>query len=165
MTNKKGFTLIELLVVIGIIGVLATISVTSLQSAQKRARDTKRITTVKGMATMIEGEDAGTPGTKIVCAGGAECAAGASTVTVTGPSTLGGTGFKDSVDPQNPTDVCDKGDKAACRFAISKKDGSAGVPLTNDYAICFYLEAGGAGRQAGMNSIKTGAVFDDGCPF
>lgn len=165
MTSKKGFTLIELLVVIGIIGVLATISVTSLQSAQKRARDTKRITIVKGMATMIEGEDAGTPGTKIVCAAGADCAAGGLTDTVTGPSTLGGTGFKDSTDPQTPTVGCNATRTAACKFAISKKDGSAGVPLTNDYAICFYLEAGGAGRQAGMNSIKTGAVFDSGCPF
>lgn len=152
----------ELLVVIGIIGVLATISVASLQSAQKRARDTKRIAVVKGMSTMIEGEDAGSPGTAIVCAAGAACGDLVDTTTVTGPSTLADAGFKGAVDPQAPTDVCTAASVKACKYAISTSTGAA-EPKTNDYQICFFLEAGGAGLQWGMNSIVTGGAFTKGC--
>ncbi len=163
LNAKYGFSLVELLVVIGIIGVLATISVASLQSAQKRARDTKRISVVRGMATQIEGEDAGAPGTAIDCTGPAPCGAHADTSTVVGPSTLGDTSFTGAVDPQAPTALCTTTSSAACKFVIAKTTGAAG-PLTNDYEICFYLEAGGAGLQAGMNSITSpGAKFVAGC--
>lgn len=161
MLNKKGFTLVELLVVIGIIGVLATISVASLNSAQQRARDTKRIATLKGMATMIEGEDAGSPGTAIMC-GNAACGALVDVATVTAPSTLADDAFKKAIDPKDPDAVCTAETKEPCKFVIGKNDGGI-APLTSDYQICFYLEAGGAGLQRGVNSIINGAVFTKGC--
>ncbi len=160
MKNKKGFTLIELLVVIGIIGVLATISVASLQSAQQRARDTKRIAGVKSLATVLEGEDAGSPGTILT-----GCTAGKAISTCTGPSTVADTSFKGLLDPSKTSaigTVCKTGLTAPCDYSIANKAGT-GTAVTNDYQICFYLEAGGAGLQRGMNSIVTGATFTAGC--
>jgi len=51
---KQGFTLIELLVVIAIIGVLATLAVVSMTSIRSRARDSKRISDLKQIATTLE---------------------------------------------------------------------------------------------------------------
>lgn len=53
-TMKKGFTLIELLVVITIIGILATGAVTVYTSQIQKARDTTRISSVKGLQSGIE---------------------------------------------------------------------------------------------------------------
>ena len=52
--NKKGFTLIELLVVIAIIGLLSTLAVVSLSNARLKARDAKRMSDLKQIATAIE---------------------------------------------------------------------------------------------------------------
>jgi len=52
--NKKGFTLIELLVVIAIIGVLSTLAVIALSSARTKARDSKRMSDLKQIATALE---------------------------------------------------------------------------------------------------------------
>lgn len=54
MKNQKGFTLIELLVVIAIIGLLATLAVVSLGNARSRARDAKRQSDLKAIATAME---------------------------------------------------------------------------------------------------------------
>lgn len=53
-TMKKGFTLIELLVVITIIGILATGAVTVYTSQIQKARDTTRISSVKGLQSGVE---------------------------------------------------------------------------------------------------------------
>ena len=55
-TNKKkqGFTLVELLVVIAIIGLLASIVFISLGSARKRARDARRQSDMRQIATASE---------------------------------------------------------------------------------------------------------------
>ncbi len=55
-TNKKkrGFTLVELLVVIAIIGLLASIVFISLGGARKRARDARRQSDMRQVATAME---------------------------------------------------------------------------------------------------------------
>jgi prepilin-type N-terminal cleavage/methylation domain-containing protein len=52
--GRQAFTLIELLVVIAIIGLLSTIAVVSLSSARSKARDTKRIASVKQIITAMQ---------------------------------------------------------------------------------------------------------------
>lgn len=54
LTKQKGFTLIELLVVIAIISLLASIVIVSLDNAQAKARDAKRISDMRQIATALE---------------------------------------------------------------------------------------------------------------
>jgi prepilin-type N-terminal cleavage/methylation domain-containing protein len=53
-SSSRAFTLIELLVVIVIIGVIATMSTIALTSMRSRARDSKRISDLKQIATTLE---------------------------------------------------------------------------------------------------------------
>lgn len=52
--KKRGFTLIELLVVIAIIGLLATMVMSSLGAARTKARDTKRVASLRTIGQMLE---------------------------------------------------------------------------------------------------------------
>jgi prepilin-type N-terminal cleavage/methylation domain-containing protein len=54
MKSRSGFTLIELLVVIAIIGLLATVSVVAFSNAQKKARDTRRMSDLRQISKIVE---------------------------------------------------------------------------------------------------------------
>lgn len=167
MTNKKGFTLIELLVVIGIIGVLATIGIASLSTAQKKARDTKRISDVKQISTIIEVEDSSTPSQPLV-----GCAAkGAGTYTCSEPGEIKRLAEAATTsnfrDPGAATSVaaCSSASTTPCTYSIADAAGT-GAPLTSSYQICFFLEAGTAGLKGGKtHAITSGATFKEDCNF
>ena len=51
---KKGFTLLELLIVVGLIGILIAIAVTSYGTIQKKSRDSRRMSDLKGIQNALE---------------------------------------------------------------------------------------------------------------
>lgn len=51
---EAGFTLLELLIVVGIIGVLLAVSSTAYTLAQRKSRDTRRITDMKAIQAAFE---------------------------------------------------------------------------------------------------------------
>ncbi len=72
LSSSKGFTLIELLVVIGIIGLLATLAVVAFGNAQKKARDSKRISDIRSVvSSFAQGAQSG----YFLCATGCNSAA------------------------------------------------------------------------------------------
>ena len=52
--KKKGFTLVELMIVITVIAILSTIAVVSFTRVQKQARDTKRKSDIRALATALQ---------------------------------------------------------------------------------------------------------------
>jgi prepilin-type N-terminal cleavage/methylation domain-containing protein len=51
---KKGFTLLELLIVISIIGILVTVAAASYSSAQKKARNSRRMSDMQAIQNAAE---------------------------------------------------------------------------------------------------------------
>jgi len=55
LKNKRaGFTIVELLIVIVVIAILAAITIIALSGVQQRARDSRRATDLKNIATAIQ---------------------------------------------------------------------------------------------------------------
>lgn len=54
MNKKSGYTLIEMLMVVAIIGMLASSILIGLGSSRAKARDTRRITDLKNVQTVLE---------------------------------------------------------------------------------------------------------------
>jgi len=52
--KQSGFTIVELLIVIVVIGILATLVIVTFSGVQQKARDTKRETDVKALASQLE---------------------------------------------------------------------------------------------------------------
>jgi len=52
--NNRGFTLLELLVVIAIIGILVALGTVSYSTAQKKSRDSKRLSDLKEIQNTLE---------------------------------------------------------------------------------------------------------------
>jgi len=158
---NKGFTLIELLVVIAIIGILATMIMEIIGDATDRAEDAERLSTVRQMSSVLArevavGVDAPLKGCTTADADTTTCGDAADQRTIQ-------TEFARMKDPEhdNVGDICALGVTGPCRFGISKADGSPGA-RTDNYQICFWLEVGAGGLNAGLNSIRNG-VFHEGC--
>jgi prepilin-type N-terminal cleavage/methylation domain-containing protein len=152
--QKKGFTLIELLVVVGIIGILATITIASLNSARAKARDAKRLSDVKQMATILESEEASTPGVALTgCV-----AVNADTTTCTGPGDV--SEFSKFADPSAPTTACVSTASSTCKYSVTKITAGKAVAAatTGNYEICFYTEA-----DKKLKKVSLGGLITDGC--
>jgi prepilin-type N-terminal cleavage/methylation domain-containing protein len=54
ISKRKGFTLIEMLIVIAIIGILASIVLVGLGPVQRRGRDARRQSDLRGVQTALE---------------------------------------------------------------------------------------------------------------
>lgn len=53
-SKQSGFTIVELLIVIVVIGILATLVLVTFSGVQQKARDTKRQTDLKALASQLE---------------------------------------------------------------------------------------------------------------
>jgi len=146
--TKKGFSLIELLIVVAIMGILSAVVLSSLGTAREKARDASRILDVKDMAKLLVLEsDTGNVALETCIT------ADALTSSCTGPGDI--SYFSDYTDPSESTSACSSATLPAddaCNYSISQKTGGAAAG-TEDFQICFLLEYGSAGLDAGVNSI------------
>ncbi len=147
---NKGFTLVELLVVIAIIGVLSSVVVVSLNSARVKARDAKRLSDARNMATVlsIEATEGGTAAALTGCV-----TADASVATCTGPGEV--SQFSNMKDPSTSGTACTVTSSGTCQYSIT----AAGAKVDNA-KIRFYLEKAAGGLTAGLHTINANGVYD-----
>ena len=156
MNSSKGFTLIELLVVIAIIGLLSSVVIASLNGARAKARDARRVSDLKQMASQVAllGETTAFVG----CASGT-LASGCTTPALKTPP---------FTDPSGGT-VCGAGAlTATCDYRVSRETGASGAPTAANWNICAYLEVGAG--TLGVGAVHVGndtsyAIMAGGCAF
>jgi len=54
IASRSGFTLMEILIVVGLIGILLAIAAVSYSSAQKKSRDSRRMSDLQGIRNAME---------------------------------------------------------------------------------------------------------------
>lgn len=147
--SSKGFTLVELLVVIAIIGILATLATVSLNSARSKARDAKRISDLKQMATAMELWNTDNNTYVKACNSTSE-SAGLITSDVTSGCTVANPYITWSAikDPSGSTTACAPGSGAPCAYTL----GTGGI-TSNAYKICTYLENANSGIGLGAAGV------------
>lgn len=156
-SHPRGFTLIELLVVIAIIGLLSTMAVIQLNDARAKARDAKRISDVKQLATILEMEGSNSPDPAIQITTG-NAPADTIAKNCTGPGQV--SQFANFEDPSDTTDTaCIGTSTSICEYAISSNATPANGATVGDYQICFWLEKGAGSLVSGLNAIETGSTM------
>ena len=149
---KRGFTLIELLVVIAIIGILSSVVLASLNSARSKARDAQRVANMREVSKIMN-LATGSAGVTLTGCTTADSLLSTCTGPIVNGVDLGQlASFKD---PSNSVTACIPGGTATCAYTISKQDGSAGNPKTDDYQVLFYLEVGSGQYNSGITCIES----------
>lgn len=166
INNKKGFTLIELLVVVSIIGLLSTMAVVSLNGARKKARDAKRVSDVKQIATLIEMKAANTGSGDYSL--DTDCANNGTANASSTCLNIGATGLFQDVnmanikDPNNTAGTNPACGNAAganivgCQYAVASTTPTY-------FEICFNLEDGAGNLNAGLNRLTNGGTMSSTC--
>ena len=170
-TNRKGFTLIELLVVIAIIGLLSTMAVVSLNSARQKARDAKRVSDVKQIATVLQLAASENPDAVLQCnatgastAADAACTAGVVTTRIVGAVS---NGVSVSTDPDIDQEMdkyfdpslsfstsltatgCVDADTTPCQYSLT----AAGATVDN--AVIRFMTEGNVGTTLTHDNTHT----------
>ncbi len=162
LSPRKGFTLIELVIVVGIIAILASMNVASLSAVRGKVNDARRLWDMRQLSSLIHAENTG-QGVPMELEGCVNDALASSlTTSCSGPGMI--VQYRRFQDPAQLTSQtpCSKNSITTCGYSISQRDGAKRA-ITDNYQMCFYLEQGGAGLKAGLNSITDGGTFRAGC--
>ena len=147
--------------VIGILYIILLLMVyVGMEEVAERKRDMERVEDVKDLALIIEIQREILGGLPLEgCT-----VADAKTTLCTGPGGIK-KHFPNIKDPRADKNdgICGvPGVTGPCHYGISNEAGD-GPPRTDDYQICFYLEAGVFDLNPGFNSVVTGVRMVTGC--
>ncbi|MBI4036028.1 type II secretion system protein [Candidatus Daviesbacteria bacterium] len=136
--NTSGFTLIELMVVVTIIAFLSVIGVAAFSNAQKQARDGRRRADIDAIATAMESNRTGAPGSE--------------TYPTYGPSI-----FANNQQPFDPVDTAKSGN------AIAYGGNSYQYVVTVNasdpkFIACARLEKGNGNSSSETSIVTTGTL-------